>query len=474
MLSILFLIPFLGLLLIAFLPAKRAVSLSLYTTVLTFLYSVYLSSLVDSSKSMQLLDSLAGLTIGVDGISVSFILLTTVIMPITVLVSRDYIKNEVKVFYVALISVELLLIGVFSILDLFGFYIFYEAILIPMVLIIGVWGARKEKVTAAYYFFFYTLVGSILMLLGIIWIKNTAGTTDYLELLGHSWSFKAQTLLFLAFFASFAVKIPLFPFHIWLPLAHVEAPLAGSILLAGVLIKMGSYGLMRFALPLWPDASVYFAPLVNTLAVLAIIYASLTTMRQTDLKRIIAYSSVGHMGVVVLGLFSFTQIGLEGSVLLQISHGFVSSALFITVTLIYERHHSRIVKYYRGLAITMPIFATIFVVLTLANIGVPLSLNFIGEFLSLYGILKASYVLGILGSLGMVLSACYALFLLNRVLYADQSPYVKSSPLNRDLTRKELAILMPLVFLTLVLGIFPDYILQKIHYSITIILTYMG
>lgn len=214
--------------------------------------------------------------------------------------------------------------------------------------------------------------------------------------------------------------------------------------------------------------------MVNTLAVLAIIYASLTTMRQTDLKRIIAYSSVGHMGVVVLGLFSFTQIGLEGSVLLQISHGFVSSALFILVTLVYERHHSRIVKYYRGLAITMPIFATIFVVLTLANIGVPLSLNFIGEFLSLYGIFKASYILGVLGSVGMVLSACYALFLLNRVLYADQSPYVQSSPLNRDLTRKELAILLPLVILTLVLGIFPDYILQKIHYSITMILTYMG
>jgi NADH-ubiquinone oxidoreductase chain 4 len=234
---------------------------------------------------------------------------------------------------------------------------------------------------------------------------------------------------------------------------------------------MGSYGLMRFALPLLPDASLYFAPLVNTLAVLAVIYASLTTMRQTDLKRIIAYSSVGHMGVVMLGLFSFTIIGLEGSILLQISHGLVSSALFIIVTLIYERHHSRIVKYYRGLAITMPIFALFFLILTLANIGVPLSLNFIGEFLSLYGIFKASFFLGILGSLGMVLSAGYALFLLNRVLYANQSPYVHSSPLNRDLSRKEFSILFPLVLLTILLGIFPDFLLSKIHLSSLLILT---
>lgn len=250
--------------------------------------------------------------------------------------------------------------------------------------------------------------------------------------------------------------------------------MAGSILLAGVLIKMGSYGLMRFALPLFPAASVYFAPLVNTLAILAIIYASLTTMRQTDLKRIIAYSSIGHMGIVMLGLFSFTQIGLEGSIILQISHGLVSSALFIIVTIIYERHHSRIVKYYRGLAITMPLFALFFVILTLANIGVPLSLNFIGEFLSLYGIFKASFILGILGSLGMVLSACYSLFLLNRILYATQSPYVHSSPLNRDLTRREFFILLPLVVLTILLGVYPDFILSKIHHCSNIILAHIS
>jgi NADH-ubiquinone oxidoreductase chain 4 len=259
-----------------------------------------------------------------------------------------------------------------------------------------------------------------------------------------------------------------------LPLAHVEAPLAGSILLAGILIKMGSYGLLRFVLPLFPDASIYFSPLVNTLAVIAIIYASLTTIRQTDLKRIIAYSSVSHMGVVILGLFSLTAIGIEGSIILQIAHGLVSSGLFIVVTLLYERHHTRIVKYYRGIAITMPLLAIIFVILTLANIGVPLTSNFIGEFLSLYGIFSSNLYLGILGSLGMVFSACYALFLLNRVIYADISPYVKASPYNRDLTRRELAILLPLVLMTLVLGLYPDFILNKIHVGVNIILTYIN
>ena len=404
-----------------------------------------------------------------------FILLTAFIFPICVLVSQDYIKTGIKKFYWSLLSIEVLLFGVFTILDLLGFYVIYEGILIPMVLIIGIWGARKEKITAAYYFFFYTLVGSILMLMAIIYIYNLTGTTDYLQLLGISnFNPDVQNWLFLAFFASFAVKIPKFPFHVWLPLAHVEAPLAGSILLAGILIKLGSYGIMRFSLPLFPDASVYFAPLVNTLAVLAIIYASLTTMRQTDLKRIIAYSSVSHMGVVMLGIFSLTTIGLEGSIVLQVAHGLVASGLFIVVTLLYERHHSRIIKYYRGLAITMPIYSTIFVILTLANIGVPLTSNFIGEFLSLYGIFEKNYWLGVLGSLGMVLSACYALFLLNRVIYANLSPYVQSSPFNRDLNRREFLILLPLVLLTLVLGIWPNYILGKVHHSVSFILSYIA
>jgi len=480
MISILFLIPLVALALLPLIPSSRASDFTLASTVIIFLYTVYLSLLVDSTATFQFLESFSifntSFTFGIDGISMAFILLTAFILPICVLVSRESIKFEVKQFYFCLLAIELLLFGVFSVLDILGFYVVYEAILIPMVLIIGVWGSRKEKITAAYYFFFYTLVGSILMLLGIIYIYNLTGTTDYLELLSVASSVigeDTQKWLFLAFFASFAVKIPKFPFHIWLPLAHVEAPLAGSILLAGVLIKMGSYGIMRFALPLLPDASIYFAPLVNTLAVLAIIYASLTTIRQTDLKRIIAYSSVSHMGVVMLGLFSLTTIGIEGSIVLQVAHGIVSSGLFIVVTLLYERHHSRIVKYYRGLAITMPLFAITFVILTLANIGVPLTCNFIGEFLSLYGIFSTSYWLGVLGSLGMVLSACYALFLLNRVIYADLSPYVVSSPLNRDLSRREFAILLPILAATMLIGIFPDFVLGKVHNSVSLLLTYL-
>jgi NADH-ubiquinone oxidoreductase chain 4 len=478
-LKLLFIIPLLSIIIIPFISLKKVKLLSLFTSILIFLYTVYLAIIFDNSSSFQFLTNInilnTNINLGCDGISLIYILLTSFIFPICILVSYNSINTNIKLFFISLLSIEFFLFGVFTILDLLGFYIFYEAILIPMILIIGIYGARKEKITAAYYFFFYTLIGSILMLLGIIYIYNITGTTDYLLLLGtDKFDFDVQLFLFLAFFSSFAVKIPKWPFHIWLPLAHVEAPLAGSILLAGILIKMGSYGLLRFVLPLFPDASIYFSPLVNTLAVIAIIYASLTTIRQTDLKRIIAYSSVSHMGVVILGLFSLTAIGIEGSIILQIAHGLVSSGLFIVVTLLYERHHTRIVKYYRGIAITMPLLAIIFVILTLANIGVPLTSNFIGEFLSLYGIFSSNIYLGILGSLGMVLSACYALFLLNRVIYADISPYVKASPYNRDLTRRELAILLPLVIMTLVLGLYPDYILNKIHVGVNIILTYIN
>jgi proton-translocating NADH-quinone oxidoreductase chain M len=348
-------------------------------------------------------------------------------------------------------------------MDLLGFYILYEGVLIPMFLIIGVWGARKEKITAAYYFFFYTFVGSIIMLLSIIYLYNKTGSTDYAVLLSQSLDKETQKYVFLAFLASFAVKIPKYPFHIWLPLAHVEAPLSGSILLAAVLIKLGSYGFIRFALPLLPDACHYFAPLVNTMALLAIIYASVTTIRQTDLKRIIAYSSIGHMGVVMLGIFSLTTEGIEGSIYLQIGHGLVSSALFIIVTNIYDRHHTRLVKYYRGLAITMPIWAIMFVIFTMANIAVPLSCNFIGEFLSLYSIYTTNIFIGIIGGIGIILSAGYALLLLNRVTFGSMSPYISE---NRDLNRREFYILFPLAILTVLFGVYPSWIFDKIHYAV--------
>lgn len=417
-----------------------------------------------------------GMTFGVDGISIFYILLTTLLIPICLLASWDSIKYLNKEYLICFLSIEFLLIGVFTVLDLLGFYILFEGILIPMFLVIGVWGARKEKITAAYYFFFYTLVGSVLMLISIMYIYKEYGTTDYQVLLTAPRipAGTIQNLIFLAFFASFAVKIPKFPFHIWLPLAHVEAPVAGSVLLAGILIKLGSYGFIRYSIPLLPDASIYFTPLIFTLGTLAVIYASLTTLRQTDLKRIIAYSSVSHMGVVMLSIFTLTLTGLEGSIFLQIAHGLVSSALFIVVTVLYDRHHTRTVKYYRGVTLTMPIFSFIFLFFTLGNIAVPGSCNFIGEFLSLIATFESNLFIAVLASSGMVLSACYALFLFNRVCMGSMSKYLETSTENRDVSRREFYVLFPLMFLTLFLGVYPDIILDAIHPSVLHILSYLN
>lgn len=470
-LDLLLILPLVGFIFILFLPSHLSKQLALIFSFLALIVSLFLWVGLDASvNSFQYLTTYhlfnQSIIFGIDGIGINFIVLTTLILPICILASWDYIKFLEKPFYLALISILFILIGVFSILDILGFYVLYEAVLIPMFLIIGIWGARKEKITAAYYFFFYTLVGSIIMLLSIIYLFNLTGTTDYLTLLNTIINETDQKWIFLGLFASFAVKIPKFPFHIWLPLAHVEAPLAGSILLAGILIKLGSYGFIRFGLPLLPDACEFYAPLVNTLAVLAIIYASLTTIRQTDLKRIIAYSSVSHMGVVMLGIFSLTVIGIEGSIFLQIAHGLVSSALFIIVTIIYDRHHTRIVRYYRGITITMPIFSILFLFFTLANIGAPLTCNFIGEFMSLLGIFQTNAILGILGGLGMVLSACYALYLYNRVCFGTVSLFIENSGENRDITRREWWVLLPLAILTLILGVFPNIVLETIHANV--------
>lgn len=480
-------IPLLGILLIGLTRTKER-EVALITSILTLIESirVWISLEIGTSEFQHIITfkwitlNIASqsynlsMQFGIDGISIMFILLTTLLIPICILASWDYIKYMRKEFYISLLSILILLIGVFTVLDLLGFYILFEGILIPMFLIIGVWGVRsKEKITASYYFFFYTLIGSVLMLLSIFYIYYVTGTTDYLTLLGINLDESVQYILFLGFFASLAVKIPKFPFHIWLPQAHVEAPLAGSVLLAGVLIKLGSYGLIRFTLPLFPDACVYFTPLVFTLGTLAIIYASLTTLRQTDLKRIIAYSSVSHMGVVSLAIFTLTIIGLEGSIFLQISHGLVSSALFIVVTILYDRHHTRLVKYYRGVAITMPLFATIFLFFTLANIAVPLSCNFIGEFLSLLATFQSNAFIGILASFGMVLSACYALFLYNRVSFGAMSLYIKDSPVNRDISRREFFVLLPLIILTIFLGVYPNIVLDPLHEPVLNILDYL-
>ncbi len=470
-LNTLYLIPIIGIIFIIVAPIKFSKLISLSFTIISFIYTILLSIYYNPIIQYQYMESYSifgkSFVVGLDGISLNFILLTAFILPICILTSYKSITTYIKEFYISLLSIELLLFGVFTVLDLLGFYILYEGVLIPMFLIIGVWGARKEKITAAYYFFFYTFVGSIIMLISIIYLYNSTGSTDYGVLLSQGLSSDLQKWVFLAFLASFAVKIPKFPFHIWLPLAHVEAPLAGSILLAAVLIKLGSYGFIRFALPLLPEACQYYSPLVNTMALLAIIYASITTIRQTDLKRIIAYSSIGHMGVVMLGIFSLTTEGVEGSIYLQIGHGLVSSALFIIVTNLYDRHHSRLVKYYRGMVITMPLFTIMFLLFTMANIAVPLSCNFVGEFLSLYSIFTNNIFIGIMGGLGIILSACYALLLLNRVAFGSMSPYIT---VNRDLDRREIYILIPLSILTILFGVYPNWILDKIHYTVINIL----
>ncbi len=461
--TILLILPIIGAIVQLFTPSKNW---ALGISVLTFFESIRLYLAFDKSSSdFQYVLNITWfnkeLAFGLDGISIYFVLLTTLLIPICILVSTNSIKYLTRQYLISLLVIEWLLIGVFSVLDVLGFYIFYEGVLIPMFYIIGVWGAREQKITAAYYFFFFTLLGSVLMLISIMYIYTITGTTDYQTLLTFDFAENIQILVFLAFFASLAVKLPSFPFHIWLPLAHVEAPVAGSVLLAGVLIKLGSYGIIRYSLALTPMACEYFAPFVYTLSILGVIYASLTTIRQTDLKRIIAYSSVGHMGIVTIGIFSMNLVGLQGSIYLQLAHGIVSSALFIVVTLIYERYHTRIVKYYRGLSITMPLYSLFFLVFTMGNIGLPGTSNFVGEILSIVGAFEDNMIVSIFAALGIILSACYSLFLYNRVCFGGLSSYFLVSP--RDLTRREYYILMPLAVLSIILGVFPSAILETLE-----------
>jgi len=366
---------------------------------------------------------------------------------------------------------ECFLICVFSILDLFLFYIFFEGILIPMFLLIGIWGSRERKIRAAYLFFLYTLIGSLLMLLGIIYIYLNVGTTNY-EVLTHiHFSFFEQKILWLAFFASFATKVPMLPVHIWLPEAHVEAPTAGSVILAGILLKLGTYGFLRFSLPLFPEASYFFTPLVYTLAISGVIYTSFTAIRQTDLKRIIAYASVAHMNLVMLGLFSFNFISLEGALLQSLSHGFVSSALFLCVGVLYDRYHTRMVKYYSGLVHIMPLTIIIFLFFTMANIGLPGTSSFVGEFLILVGIYQTNTTAAFFGATGMILGGAYSLWLFNRVAYGNLKIQYLNLATTTDISKGEFLAILPLIIGTLVMGIYPEIFLDSIHISIKYLLT---
>lgn len=403
-------------------------------------------------------------TLGIDGISIFFLLLTTLLIPLCLLASWNSVKFNLKEFLIAFLVLDFFLIGVFCILDLLFFYIFFESVLIPMFLIIGVWGSRERKVLAAYYFFLYTLFGSVLMLLSILYIYWQVGTTDYELLLSFAFSEYEQKILWFTFFLAFASKVPMIPVHLWLPEAHVEAPTAGSVILAGVLLKLGTYGLIRFSLPMFPQASFFFTPLVYTIAVSGIVYTSFTAIRQTDFKRIIAYTSIAHMNLVILGIFSFNTIGIEGAILQSLSHGFVASALFLVIGVVYDRYRTRIVQYYGGLASVMPIYIAIFLFFTMANISFPGTSSFVGEFLILVGSFKANTTITFLGATSVVIGGAYSLWLFNRIAYGNlKSQYTN---LFIDLSFREFLTFLPLVLGTLVIGLYPNIFLNSINISV--------
>ena len=448
---------------------KKLKQIALEWSLLTFMATIILWISFDGEGRFQTIKYFewvpGSALFAVDGISLFFLILTALLTPICVLISWNSIKFLIKEFLLCLLVIEILLMGVFTIIDLVGFYILFEGVLIPMVLIIGIWGSREEKVLAAYYFFFYTFIGSVFMLLAIFFLYDQTGTTGYQALCSQQYDRGFQYLIFLGFFLSLAIKIPKVPFHIWLPQAHVEAPVAGSVILAGILLKLGGYGFLRFSWPLLPEASEHFAPFIQILSLLAIIYGSLTTCRQVDMKRIVAYSSVAHMGLVTLSLFSQTVQGLVAAVFLMLAHGLVSSALFIAVTFLYERHHTRLVRYYRGLVVTMPLFGTLMLTLVLANASLPLSCNFVGEFFSLLAAFEYSYVAGVLASFGTVLSAGYSIYLYNRICFGLPSKYIYYP---RDLNRREFYILLILVVFIYLMGIFPFFMIDVIKSSVPI------
>jgi len=453
--------------------------IALNTSCITFVISLFLWVFFNKSiGSFQFVNDLLWIntsnfnsSFGIDGISLFFILLTTLLTPLCILISWNSVKVNLKEFLIAFLVMEFFLIGVFSVLDLLLFYIFFESVLIPMYLIVGVWGSRERKIRAAYFFFLYTLLGSVLMLLSILYIYYQAGTTSYEVLLTFVFSDIEQKFLWFTFFTSFATKVPMIPVHLWLPEAHVEAPTAGSVILAGVLLKLGTYGFIRFSFPLFPEASFYFAPFVYSLSIIGIVYASFTAIRQTDFKRIIAYTSVAHMNLVMVGLFSFNTIGLEGAILQSLSHGFVASALFLIIGVVYERHHTRMVKYYGGLVHTMPIYVLIFLFFTMSNIGLPGTGSFVGEFLILTGSFKTNTSATFISATGMIIGGCYSLWLFNRIAYGNiKTQYFKHY---MDLNKREFFIFLPLIVGTFVIGLYPKVFLNSMHMSVNMLIEFM-
>jgi NADH-quinone oxidoreductase subunit M len=447
--------------------ARRA---ALGTTLVVFFLSLYAYAKFDpSSAAFQLVEEKSwfgqGLVykMGIDGLSIPFLLLTTFLMPICILASWKSIQVRVKEYLVAFLVLETLMNGVFCALDLVLFYLFFEGGLIPMFLIIGIWGG-KRRVYASFKFFLYTLAGSLLMLLAIMAMYGVAGTTDIVALLQTHFPSSMQKWLWLAFFASLAVKMPMWPVHTWLPDAHVEAPTAGSVILAAILLKMGGYGFIRFSLPMFPEASAYFAPFVFALSIIAIIYTSLVALVQEDMKKLIAYSSVAHMGFVTMGLFTLTAQGVQGAVFQMISHGLVSGALFLCVGVVYDRMHTREIAAYGGLVNRMPLYAAVFMIFTLANVGLPGTSGFIGEFLTLIGAFRINSWVAFLATTGVILSAAYALYLYRRIIFGIlDKPSLASM---RDLSWREAIQFAPLVALTILYGVYPAPVLASSEASI--------
>ena len=474
-LSSLILLPTIGALFIFFVRSSNSQYQSskyvaLFITLANFCLSLYLWIVFDKSivdfqfvEEREWISGFVNYKVGVDGISILFILLTTFITPICVITVNATIKNRLKDFLIAILILETFMIGVFCSLDLVVFYLFFEAGLIPMFLIIGIWGGER-RVYSAFKFFLYTLLGSVLMLVAIISIYWITGTTDVIKLYELGIDAKYQNLLWLAFFSSFAVKTPMWPVHTWLPDAHVEAPTAGSVLLAAILLKMAGYGFIRFSLGLFPDASLYFVPLVYTLSLIAIIYTSLVALMQEDMKKLIAYSSVAHMGFVTLGIFTMTQQGIEGSIFQMISHGLVSAALFLCVGVVYDRLHTRLINRYGGLVSIMPKYAIVFMVFTLGALGLPGTSGFIGEFLVLMGAFKKNILVATIASLGVILGAAYMLWLYKRIIFGKLiNEDVKKMV---DLKRFEIVTLWLLVLPIIFFGFYPEPLINSIEVSV--------
>ncbi len=475
-LSVVTFLPLAGALFIALLRddeagLRNARWIALWTTLITFAISLILVWRFDpSSPEFQFIEKAPWLggaisyAMGVDGISLPFVILTTALMPICILASWTAIQRRVRAYMITFLAMETLMVGTFCALDLVVFYLFFEGGLIPMFLIIGVWGGPR-RVYASFKFFLYTLLGSVLMLLAIMAMYWDAGTTDIPTLLHHGFPRGLQTWAFLAFLASFAVKLPMWPVHTWLPDAHVEAPTAGSVILAAVLLKMGGYGFLRFSLPMFPEATQHLAPLIYALSVIAIVYTSLVALMQEDWKKLIAYSSVAHMGFVTMGLFAVTAQGISGGIFQMLSHGVVSAALFLCVGVVYDRMHTREIAAYGGLVNRMPLYAFVFMVFALANVGLPGTSGFVGEFLTLIGTFRVNTWVATLATLGTILSAGYMLWLYRKVIFGKLEK--ASLAAIRDLGWREMVVFAPLVIVTILIGVYPKPVLDFSAASVT-------